>query len=117
MIKFIPQAHAQINLGPITGAGKFQADPGKPALFEELVSTFLGIMTVAAGIAFIIYFLIGAFQWITSAGQQDKLQKAQKYITNGLTGLIIVILVYFAVGIIGQVLDIQILEPLKLLGL
>ncbi len=116
-MKIIPQAYAQIDLGNITGPGKYMQDPQDPALFENLFSTVIGFLTVTAGLAFILYFLIGALQWITSGGDKAKVEQAQKQITNGLTGLVIVLVAYFAIAIIGNILDIQLLEPLKLLDL
>ena len=50
------------------------------------VNTFI---LVAAG-ALIIYLLWGAFDWITSGGEKEKVAKAQQKITNAVIGMILI---------------------------
>ena len=108
----------QLNLGEIQGTGKFQTGLSDGATqIESLVSTIVGLLTVIAGIAFLIYFLLGAITWITAGGDPQKVQKAQKQMTDALIGLIAVILGYTIASIVGFVLDINILNPAELLGL
>ena len=35
---------------------------------ENLISTVIGFLTIVSGLAFIIYFIIAGFSWITAAG-------------------------------------------------
>jgi len=46
-----------------------------------------------AGIFLIIYLLWGAFDWISSAGEKEKITKAQNKITNALIGIVLVFVV------------------------
>ena len=59
-----------------------------------LISTLVDILIIIAALAALIYFILGGLQWITSGGDKAKIEQAQKQITNGLTGLIIVVAAY-----------------------
>ena len=106
-----------INLGPITGVGRFQEDVSSPgSTAESLISTIVGVLTVVAGLAFLLYFVLGGLTWITAGGEKDKVQKAQKQMTDAAIGLIIVVVAYFIVGVVGTVLGLDILNPAQLLN-
>ena len=55
----------------------------------------------------LVYLLWGAFDWINSSGEKEKLTKAQQKITNALLGMVLIfaILVVFNV-LAGQMLGI-----------
>lgn len=63
-----------------------------------LLATFIRVMVVLAGVGFILYFVLGAFEWITAGGDKGKLDSAKHYIINALTGLAIM-LALFAVTV------------------
>lgn len=88
-------------------------EPG--ALTETLVSTIISVLTVVAGIAFLIYFLMGGLTWITAGGDKNNTAKAQKQMTDAAIGLITVVVAYFIAGIIGTVMGIDILNPASML--
>lgn len=68
----------------------------------KLVSSIIGVMTVAAFIWFIFQFLIGGFNWITSGGDKAKLQSARDRITNSIIGLIVVVISWSMLSLAGQ---------------
>lgn len=106
-MKFIRQTHAAIQNPVINRAtGPGQAGSG---LAFYIAQTWKALITVG-GLAFLIYFLIGGFQSITSAGDKNKLEQAQKHITNGLTGLIILVASFAIVSFISKVLDFDLLN-------
>ena len=76
-----------------------------------MISNMLSIATVVAGIAFLFYFLLGAFGWITSEGDSGKLQKARNKMIHGAIGLVIVVTAYALIGLIGSIVGIDILNP------
>lgn len=78
---------------------------------ENLISTAVGFLTVASGLAFILYFIIAGFSWITAGGDAEKLKKAQANITNALIGIVIVAIAYTVTAIIGSILGFDILNP------
>src|SRR3989304_5548539 len=113
---------AQTNLGPIQGEGlgpfgniSFGAGGGALALekFTVIISSIVGIMTIAAGIWFLFQFLTGGFYWITAGGDKTKLETARDRILNAFVGLILVIAGWSILALAGQFLgfDILIRDP------
>lgn len=77
-------------------AMKFGGD--NPALgLSNLISFGIRLFIIVAGMFLLLYLLWGAFDWINSGGEKEKITKAQNKITNALIGmvLIFVILVVF----------------------
>lgn len=112
---------ADIGLSPITTPSQY--DPGAGAgiadytsSLEGIISNVLVVLTVIAGITFMLWFLLGGLNWISAGGKSDKIENAKAMMTNGAIGLIIVALSYAIVWIVGQVVGIPILEPGELLN-
>lgn len=63
----------------------------------KLVAFGINMFILVAGMFMILYLLLGAFDWITSGGDKEKITKAQNKITNAFIGmfLIFVVLVVF----------------------
>lgn len=59
----------------------------------SLISAGIQIFIFVAAIALLIYLLLGAYEWIISGGEKEKLSKAQLKITNAVVGIIVVIAV------------------------
>lgn len=58
-----------------------------------LIGMGIKIFIFVAAVALLIYLLLGAYEWIISGGEKEKLSKAQGKITNAIVGIIVVILV------------------------
>lgn len=86
-------------------------EDGALSNLELIVSNFIGFMTVLAGIFFIIYFVIAAFNWVTSGGDNSKLQSARDRMLHGILGLIIVVGSYAIVGLLGTIIGLDVLRP------
>jgi hypothetical protein len=71
----------------------------------KLISTGIQLFFFVAALATLLYMMLGAFDWITSSGDKEKLSKAQNKIQSAAIGLvlIVVVLVIFNV-IMGTVL-------------
>lgn len=103
-----------INLGPIGGEGfgpfgDLGSGPANSGGAVEalrgitgVISAIIGVMTIAAFIWFMFQFIIGGFNWITSAGDKSKLESARNRITHGLIGLVIVVGGWSILALIGQ---------------
>ncbi len=78
---------------------------------EKLISNVLVVLTVTAGIAFALWFLMGGLNWITAGGDKGKIDKAKGMMTNGAIGLIIIVVSYAITWIVGSALGLNILEP------
>jgi hypothetical protein len=115
-MKLISQVYAAIEQGgEITGPGTFQTSTDPGGSLEKFISVIVGAITVIAGIAFLIYFLLGGLNWVMAAGDPQKAEKARKQLTDAAIGLIIVVVTYFIVGIVGSVLGIDVLSPATIL--
>ncbi len=119
LLNFVSHAFAdEITLGPspITGFGKFQTEAPASQL-TNFISTIINVITVTAGLAFLLYFVIGGLKWITSSGEKARAEEAKTELTQAAIGLIVVAVSYFIVGIVGGVVGIDILNPGKLLDI
>jgi hypothetical protein len=64
---------------------------------EHIISFIFRFVITIAGTVFVILFLIGGIQYLTSAGNEDGTTKAKKMLLDAIIGLIIVLAAY-AVG-------------------
>ena len=97
--EYLPDFVADSNTSTASGFNLF---------FTNLVTSAITV----SGILLLGYFFYGAIQWITAGGDTDKLDEAKKVITNAVTGMLIVAIVYFFTGLIGGILGINnILSP------
>jgi cellobiose-specific phosphotransferase system component IIC len=69
------------------------------------------MLTLVAGLAFLVYFMIGALNWVTAGGDKGKVDTAKMYMTNGAIGMITIVAAYAVIWIVGQVLGLEILNP------
>jgi len=61
----------------------------------------------AAAIALLVYLVLGGLQMMTSQGEPKAMQSAQAKITNALLGFVIVIIAFFIVQLVGNLLGLQ----------
>jgi len=86
-----------------------------PNKITLLISNILGFFTLIAGFAFLFYFIIGAINWIVSAGDPQKIQTSRQMIINAIIGLLITVIAYPAILIISQLLGIPLADPADLI--
>jgi hypothetical protein len=77
----------------------------------KIVSNTLAVLTIIAGASFLIYFVIGAINWITSGGDANKAQAARTIIVNAVLGLAITVIAYPVLLVLSQLLGIPLSEP------
>lgn len=65
-----------------------------------LIGWGINIFLTVSGFFMLLYLLWGAFDWIVSSGEKEKITKAQNKITNAIIGMILI----FAVIVIFNVL-------------
>lgn len=88
---------------------------GAASSTEALITMVVGFLTIVAGLAFLIYFMIGGLSWLTAGGDKGKVETAKQMMTNGAIGMIIVVAAYGIVWIVGELLGIDILNPAEML--
>jgi hypothetical protein len=74
-----------------------------------MVSLFLKISFVLAGLILLFYFLLGGFQMISSAGKDDPktAESAKATITSAVIGFVVVFAAYWIVKLIGTLLGVE----------
>lgn len=78
---------------------------------ELFISNIIGFMTALGGIFFVIYFVLGAFEWITSSGDKGKLETARNKMVNGAIGMVLLVASYGIIGLLGSFIGIDMLNP------
>src|SRR5512133_3270310 len=72
-----------------------------------LITNLLPYIFGAAAIALLIYLIIGGFQMMLSRGDPKAMQGAQAKITNAIIGFVIIVIAFFVVQLLGQLLRIE----------
>lgn len=76
--------------------GTIQPPQGVPSgnnALSNILSAGIKMFFIVAGLAALLYLLLGAFDWITSGGEKEKIMKAQSKIQNAIVGLILMFVV------------------------
>lgn len=112
---------ADASLGTIGGEGLGPFANGSDGLtsITNIVSSIIGVMTVAAGIWFLIHFMIGGFNWISAGGDKAKLQASRDKLTNAFIGLLVVVASWSILALASTFfgVDFTIKDPGQLLNL
>ncbi len=77
---------------------------------SNYIGTFWQVAYTIAGIAVLIYFVVGAISWLTAGGNEERVEKAQKTLSNAFIGLIILAASFPVIKLIEIVFGINILE-------
>lgn len=96
----------------LNSAGAYGGSHGSSGTFGNLtsigtlVTLFINISFVVAGLILLFYFILGGIGMISSAGKNDpqKAEQAKKSITSAVIGFIVVFASYWIVKLIGQLI-------------
>ena len=93
-----------------SGLEQFQTQSGLQATdLTIVIGRIVRIVIGFLGLIAVVIILIGGFQWMTSGGDSEKIQKAKDMMIHGLIGLFIVVIAYavalFVMSIIGSVIN------------
>ncbi|MDP2874506.1 MAG: hypothetical protein Q8N84_04420 [bacterium] len=102
-----------LDFGTLTNP--FPGAPNDVGQTGPFVSRLIGTLTFIAGIAMTGYFILGAVQWSTSAGDKAQVEAAKKTLTNAVIGMVIIVATYMIVGLLGRILGFTPLAP-KIFG-
>lgn len=109
-MKLLAQESMDKIFGKITPPGPFTGDP--KAELSRLIAFGIRMTTIVAGFFLLVYLLWGAFDWINSGGDKEKLTKAQQKITQAIIGILIIFVVIGVWGYItGDILGIIKRDP------
>lgn len=93
---------AQINLGSKQSFG-IKAVGNPNANVGVITSNAIKILFIFGGLAVLVFLIWGAFDWITSGGDKEKVASARRKIVNALIGFALLALAGFIVSLFGQI--------------
>lgn len=108
--------NTQSGLGPFSDLGQAPISAVGVKL-SGMISNVLAVITVSAGVWFLIQFAIGAVKWISSGGDKGNVEQAKEHLTHAVVALGIIVASYVIAGVVGAVLGLDILNPQKILPL
>lgn len=79
-----------------------------------LISFLVAFIIVLAFLAALLYIVIGAFQWITSGGDKQRVADARNHIIAAVIGLIVIALSFVIINVIITTLGLGSLTNLKI---
>lgn len=95
----------QKNFGSINPPPAIQkfigTDPTAAAGISRFFSNLVALIYIVAIVALIFMILWGAFDWIISEGEKEKIQSAQKKIVNALIGITLFAAAFAIIQLIG----------------
>jgi hypothetical protein len=66
----------------------------EPKSIAEIMGAIIGTFLSLLGVIFLILIMYGGFTWMTSGGNEIKVLKAKKILTEAIIGLIIILSAY-----------------------
>lgn len=71
--------------------------------FGTVIGFLMKFMFFFAGLAALLYLILGAFAWVTSSGDKENVKKAQDKIQAAVIGLILLVVVLVILATLEQV--------------
>lgn len=106
----IPLSPTEGFSGP--GTGPLATGENPESTFSQIISTSIGVITAIAFIYFLYRLVIGAVNIITAGSDKGKLEDAKKTITTAIIGLVVTISAIFIADLVGEILGVDILNPI-----
>jgi len=100
-IPLYDEAEGQLKFKEIGPLGE-ATDP--TGLFNKFLNGVVGVMTVVAFIWFLFLLITGAIGIMTAGGDKTAVQNNTKKITNGLIGIVVLILALVIIRVVGYLL-------------
>jgi len=76
------------------------------SIFGQTVQYIISAAFVISGLAFLVTFIMGAFTYLSSAGDEKQLDKAKKTMTNGVIGFVIMAVTFLIVNLLENIFGI-----------
>ncbi len=90
----------------VSGSGDVEPLPA----FVLFLSNLIGLITLVGGLFFIVYFFMGAFNWVTGGEDSGKVEKARQKMMHGVLGLVVLVMSYSLIGIVGTIVGIDLIN-------
>ncbi|MEO8065892.1 MAG: pilin [Candidatus Doudnabacteria bacterium] len=92
---------AAVNFG---NPSTFLIDWGGQNNFPDLLKKLINLGLSVAGLVAVAFIIIGGFQYMTSAGNEELAEAGKKTLINAIIGLVIIILSFIIVSVINNAL-------------
>jgi len=77
-----------------TAGGSWGGEPTNKNSLSGIVATVVKAFLGLLGIIFLVLIIYAGYEWMTAAGDEEKVTKAKDTLTRAIIGLIIIILAY-----------------------
>ncbi|OGY10545.1 MAG: hypothetical protein A3H88_03245 [Candidatus Blackburnbacteria bacterium RIFCSPLOWO2_02_FULL_44_9] len=93
-------------------SGRLSPPSGDAAIgsFDSIVTSIISLFFIVGILLFFFYFIISAYQWITSSGDPKAVEKARNGVVHSIVGLVVLFSVYAILGLFGLIFGIDILQ-------
>ena len=81
--------------------GLLKGDPTGAGGISKFLSNFVSLIYIAATIVLVFMLLWGAWDWMTSEGDKEKLSSAQKKIINAFIGILLFAVAFALLRVLG----------------
>jgi|GEM_PF-2018689 len=78
--------------------------------FGETVNAIISAVFVVAGLAFVVYFIMGAFTYITAGGDEKLIEKAKKTMWDAVLGFAVLSVTFLVIDLISGILGFTVLD-------
>jgi len=75
----------------------------------DVISSIISIFIIISFIAAFFFLLQGGFQWVSSGGDEGKVESARNRITQAIIGLVIVVAVWALFGLVEDFLGVSVI--------
>lgn len=72
--------------------------------FGDLLQRIVKIFLEFAGAVAVIFLMVGGFQYVSSRGNEEAMEKAKKTITSAVIGIVLIVMAYAIVTIVNDLL-------------
>ncbi len=93
-----------LNLFTVYAADAQVSLPFQIPSLGDLLTFFIRIFFIIAGLTALLFLLTGALQWITSGGSKENVDKARERIQQALIGVILIVAVLTLITLFEQVI-------------
>lgn len=88
-------------VAPSPLAGFLAKDPTGAGAISTFLSNFVALIFTLAAVVLVLMILWGAFEWMISEGDKEKLSAAQRKIINAIIGIILFAIAFAIIRLLG----------------
>jgi len=90
----------------LTGPGPVPTGDSASQL-EKIISSVIGVLTIVGFIYFAIQIILAGYAFLSSKGEAAKLEAARDRITNGILGIVVVVIAFGLTAFLGNLLGLE----------